>query len=244
MALRPTLPGVPECDRPYEKLELNGASSLTDSELLAVVLRAGTKKQNVIELARNLLISFGGKLKDVCRAGTGELMSVKGIGRIRALQLKAVGELAVRIAGEMNSVPSEGGSMEGIASFLINWLFNEDGEVFAVVMLDKRLRIIGARKVSKGTLDKTLVHPREVFLPAVRELAYAVVIAHNHPSGNTEPSREDVMLTARLIEAGDIMGIPVLDHIIVGKRNYTSFKARGLMDQLVSRRPGGTADAA
>ncbi|MBP5312237.1 MAG: DNA repair protein RadC [Clostridia bacterium] len=232
MTLRSTLPGIPECDRPYEKLELHGASSLTDSELLAVILRAGTKEQNVLDIARELLLSFDGKLKNLCRAGIKELTSVSGIGRVKAIQLMAAGELALRIERDIRAPASRGGGMEGIAEYLVEKLWNETTEVFMVLMLDKRLRITGSRVVSRGTLDYTVVHPREVFAPAIRELAYAVVVAHNHPSGDTYPSREDLEITSKLKKAGEILGIQLLDHIIVGKKNYSSLKKLGFIDSL------------
>ena len=129
-----------------------------------------------------------------------------------------------------------GGDVEKIGEFFVQELWNEPGEVFSMVMLDKRLRIIGYRVVSRGILDRTIVHPREIFQPAVKELAYAVVVAHNHPSGDTTPSREDISLTARLKQAGDIMGITLLDHIIVGRKQFSSFKELGIMDRFESLR--------
>lgn len=231
MALNKDLPGIPECDRPYEKLELYGASFLSDSELLAVILRSGTKERNVIDLSRDILLSFDNRLKNVCCAGLGELLALRGIGRVKAIQLKAAGELAIRVGRSMGENPPRGGDANEIADFIFEKLFGETGEVFMVVMLDKRLKIIGYRTVSKGTLDRTLVHPREVFAPAIKELAYAVVVAHNHPSGCTMPSSEDIKLTRRLRQAGAIIGIELLDHIIVGKREFASFKALGLMDE-------------
>lgn len=236
MALKTTLPGIPECDRPYEKLELYGASSLSDSELLAVILRSGTKDMNVVDVAKELLFAFDGKLKNVCGAGVGELLAVKGIGRVKAIQLKAAGEMALRIEREFKWMAETGGDVEKIGEFFVQELWNEPGEVFSMVMLDKRLRIIGYRVVSRGILDRTIVHPREIFQPAVKELAYAVVVAHNHPSGDTTPSREDISLTARLKQAGDIMGITLLDHIIVGRKQFSSFKELGIMDRFESLR--------
>ncbi len=231
MLSKTTLPGIPECDRPYEKFELHGASSLSDSELLAVILRSGTKETNVIELGRKLLLSFGGKLKNVCGAGLGELLAVKGIGRVKAIQLKAAGELALRIERDMRKSAARGGSQESIAGFIVEKLWSEPTEVFIVVMLDAKLKIIGDRVVSKGSLDRTPVHPREVFAPAIKELAHSIVVAHNHPSGNTSPSSDDINLTRRLSQAGEIIGIKLLDHIIVGKKNYSSFKTLGLMNE-------------
>lgn len=232
MVEKTTLPGIPECDRPYEKLELLGASSLSDSELLAVILRSGTKEINVIDLARKLLFKFNGRLKNVCCAGLGELSSVHGIGRVKAIQLKAAGELALRIERDMRSQLLRGGNSDDIADFIIEQLWGEPREVFIVVMLDKRLHITGSSVVSRGTIDCTLVHPRDVFAPAVKELAYAVVVAHNHPSGSTEPSGEDIALTKRLRAAGTVLGIELLDHIIVGRKEFSSFKAMGLMDDM------------
>ncbi len=238
MSFKMNLPGIPECDMPYEKLELHGASSLSDSELLAVILRSGTKQTNVIDLGRKLLLSFGGSLKNVCCAGLGELLAVRGIGKVKAIQLKAAGELALRIERDLRTQSLRGGDSKSIADFVVEMLWSEQTEVFIVVMLNVKLKIIGVRTVSKGTLDRTPVHPREVFAPAIKEMAHSVVVAHNHPSGSTEPSTDDINLTKRLKQAGEIIGIRLLDHIIVGRKNYSSFKTLGLMDEPLQNRFG------
>ena len=229
MNVKQIMTDLPESDRPYEKLELHGAYTLTDSELLAVIIRAGTGGANAVTVARQLLKSFGGSLRRVCDAGIPELAETRGIGRIKAIQLKAAGEIADRINREKSIRLVDAANAEAVGRMLMYDIGSEKREVFRVLMLDKRLRIISARDVSSGVLDRTLVHPREVFSPAVRELAYAVIVAHNHPSGELEPSEEDVRLTDRLVEAGEILGIPVLDHFIVSARGFTSFCGMGLM---------------
>ena len=236
MNVNETMTRLPESDRPYEKLELHGASTLTDSELLAVIIRAGTGGANAVTVARQLLGAFGGSLRRVCDAGIPELAKTRGIGRIKAIQLKAAGELADRINREKSLRQVDAADAEAVGRMLMCDIGNEKREVFRVLMLDKRLRIINAKDVSGGVLDKTLVHPREVFSPAVRELAYAVIVAHNHPSGELEPSEEDIRLTDRLIEAGEIIGIPVLDHFIVSRRGFTSFCGSGIMARLTAKK--------
>lgn len=222
-----TMKQLPESDRPYEKIESYGAEVLSDTELLAAVVRSGTKNLNAIDVSRRLLARFGGNLAAVCDAGIAELKEIEGIGTTKAVQIKAIGEIAKRVAQRINVPLITASSSEKIGEMLVIEMGARDVETFRVIFLDKKLRITGQREISKGILDRTIVHPREIYSDAVRERSNAIIIAHNHPSGVCEPSDEDLMLTRRVMRAGKIMGIPMLDHIIVGKNDYYSMNSAG-----------------
>ncbi len=223
---------LPEADRPCEKMRKNGPQFLTDAELLAVIMRSGTRKKNVLTLAGELLENFGGSLAKLCGAGMRELKTFDGVGETKALQLIAAGEIAARIASENAVEKQSGGDSDSVGLMLMAEMGRRTVETFRVILLDKKLKIAGMKDVSTGTLDRTLVHPRDVFGYAVKEQAYAVILAHNHPSGEVEPSKEDVGLTKKLIEAGEALGIPVLDHFVVGRDKYYSMSAEGLLARL------------
>ena len=218
---------LPEYDRPYEKMELQGIYTLTDSELLAVIIRCGTKNANCIDISRTLLDKFDGKMSNVMKAGISELSAVEGVGRTKALQLAAVGEICRRIRIEQSEKTRNAGNPDAVGKMLMAEMGFLDHEIFKVFMLDKGLHIIGEKIVSEGIIDKALVHPREVFAPAIRELSYAIIIAHNHPGGSRTPSRDDIVLTNRIIDAGNILGIPVLDHFIVTGNAFFSMAQEG-----------------
>ena len=230
MSKNTTIAGLPEYDRPYEKLELSGASSLTDSELLAVLIRSGTKDENALSVSREILSRFDGSFKRIFSAGIGELCAVKGIGKVKALQLRAVGETCRRFASQSISRLTAADDIDVVGNYLSADFGFETKELFKCILLDKKLHVIGIRLVSQGTLDCTPVHPREVFSDAIKELSFGIIVAHNHPSGQLKPSGEDVALTERLIKAGRILGIPLLDHFIVSRSGFISFKRLGIID--------------
>lgn len=234
MSITENIKALPMSDRPYEKLLRTGPETLTDSELLAIILRSGTKKRNVLSVSRMLLGEFEGKLSRVFNAGLNELVGIEGIGKTKAVQLSAVGELARRVNGESETVLFDASKPEAIGRLLIREIGHRNVETFRVILLDKKLKITGMRDISKGTVDRTIVHPRDVFSYAVREMSYAVIVAHNHPSGDLKPSAEDVNLTKRLIDAGKVLGIEVLDHFVVGKNGYLSMNVEGIIAGLVS----------
>lgn len=214
---------LPKIERPREKLEKYGPEKLSNSELLAIILGSGSRGLNVVELANKILKRFGGR--SLAEAGTEELKNTFGLGSARASEIIACFELGRRI---LQNKPS---------ALLLSpkdvWEELKDirdlkKEHFVVIFLDARNQILKKEVVSVGSLNANLIHPREVFEPAVRHLAAQVMVAHNHPSGDPEPSAEDIVLTRRLMEAGKIMGIEVADHIIVAKDGYVSLKERGL----------------
>lgn len=219
--------------RPRERLQQVGAPSLSDVELLAILLRTGGGARagsgaNALGLAQALLKRFG-SLTGIDEASIPDLCTVRGIGATKAIELKAALEIGKRILREpMNRGRRLAGS-KAMFEALRSRLGTEKREVFLLVALSTKLEVIREIEVSVGTLNESLVHPREVFREAIREAAHAVVLAHNHPSGDCLPSEADIYITGRLVRAGEVLGIKVLDHIIVGRDKYFSFADEGVM---------------
>lgn len=212
----------PEDDRPREKLLSRGGGALSDAELLAILLRTGQKGASALDHGRALIEAFG-NFRNLATAGVGDLCKVKGLGPAKAAQVLAALEIAKRY-GEHSFRPGEPfrGSGDVYAHFRER-LASEKREHFYAVLLDNKHRKIREVAVSQGSLTASIVHPRDVFAPVVREAAAAVVFVHNHPSGDPTPSKEDIEITRRLREVGDLMGVRVLDHIVVGRGRYVSF---------------------
>jgi DNA repair protein RadC len=212
----------PEDDRPREKLLTRGAGGLSDAELLAILLRTGVRGASAVDHGRAIMREFG-SFRRLAGAGLGDLCRVKGLGPVKAAQVLAAMEIAKRF-GEHAFKPGDAfrGSGDVYAHFRER-LGGERREHFYAVLLDNKHRKIKEIPVSLGSLTASIVHPRDVFAPVVRESAAAVILVHNHPSGDPTPSREDIEITRRLREVGDIMGVRVLDHIVVGNGRYVSF---------------------
>jgi DNA repair protein RadC len=223
-----TMHDLPRSDRPRERLQKHGAEALSTAELLALLMGGGTKGQSVLMTAQTLLASFG-NLQNIASASIQELSKVKGIGPAKACQVKAALELAKRMDApdykKGTSIKSPEEAVESIKSTLKG----KKKEHFYLLCLDTRNRVTNVDQISIGNLDSSIVHPREVFKTAISCLASSVIFVHNHPSGDLEPSSEDINLTKRLAEAGELVGIPVLDHIIVCDKDYTSMKSRNLI---------------
>ena len=215
---------LPKVDRPREKLEKYGPERLSNSELLAILLRTGGKGINVVELAKKILGKFSGS--GLAKAGFKELKNTFGLGAAKACEIVACFELGRRLLQNKKSriylTPKD------VWNELKDIRDNKK-EHFVIFFLDARNQEIKREIISVGSLNANLVHPREVFEPAVRHLAAQVILAHNHPSGDPEPSEDDLEITKQLIEAGKILGIEVVDHIIVTKNNYFSFKDGNLI---------------
>ncbi|MFI5316785.1 MAG: DNA repair protein RadC [Myxococcota bacterium] len=213
-------------ERPRERLEREGAESLALVELLALVLRTGPRASGALRLAQTLVERFG-SLDALARAGTAELRAVRGMGPAKVGSLRAAFEIGARLL----RTPVEPGeklhSPEQVAAHFSARMRRYRQEVFVVLLLDSRHRLIGEVEVSRGSLNQSLVHPREVFAPALRESAAAILVVHNHPSGDPQPSREDHEVTQRLVRAGEILGIRVVDHLVIGGLDFTSFARTG-----------------
>ena len=215
-------------DRPREKLERLGAAALGDNELLALVFGSGSRGRDALALANTLLRLTDG-LHGLTRAGIGELRDVPGVGRARAAQVLAAVELGRRTLLHDRQDRPRLSTPRQLAAWLLPQFGSAPVEQFGVVLLDTRRRLIRVRIVSIGSLDSTVVHPREVFREATTASASAIVLFHNHPSGDPAPSGDDLVLTARMIGAGDIIGIDVLDHLILADRRYFSMVESGRM---------------
>lgn len=222
---------MPESMRPREKLMARGETSLNDAELLAIILGMGTKKLNALDLATRMLVKHG-SLRQLKEASLEELTAEKGIGPAKAVSIKAAIEIGRRIAGDVQSriaIKSPEDVINAVASLNMEEMRYYDREHFRVMYLDRKGGLLVMEDVSVGGLHSSIVHPREVFKTAVKKSAASMILVHNHPSGDPTPSREDIDITRRLIEAGQLMGIEVLDHVIIGEKTYCSLKARGLI---------------
>jgi DNA repair protein RadC len=219
-----TIKQWPESDRPREKLLEKGAETLSDAELLAIILRTGEAStgQSALDHGRTLMVRFE-TFRRLEEASLQELCALKGVGPAKAAQIKAVLEIAKRYAEEPMQQGEPFRSSQDVFQHYREHLGNQKKELFYVLLLDGKNRKIKDVRISEGSLTSSLVHPREVFNPVIRESAAAVILIHNHPSGDPTPSQEDLEITRRLREVGEVMGVRVLDHIIVGKGRYVSF---------------------
>lgn len=225
---RPTIKELPEDIRPRERLLKEGAEALSDIELLAILLRTGSREATALDLASLIMARFK-NLHQLVDATVEELSEVKGVGLAKASQVKAALELARRLSQFSASPRPVVKSPGDAAGLVMEEMRHLDREHFRALLLNTKNQVIGVDKVSVGTLNSSAVHPRELFRNAIRRSAASVILMHNHPSGDPAPSREDLDITRRLVEAGKIIGIEVLDHIIIGDNKFISFKAKGLI---------------
>jgi len=219
----------PLTDRPRERLEALGVEALSDAELLALLLRAGDRDKDAVAVAAALLVARGGLL-GLARSAGRELASTPGVGPARSASVLAALELGRRLsAGRLRRGAAIRGP-EDIYRHFHPRLRHAEQERFEVLLLDGRHRVMGQELVSQGTLTASLVHPREVFRPALRACAASLVLVHNHPSGDPTPSAEDREVTTRLSRAGEILGVRVVDHVVVAERGYCSLREEGLLE--------------
>ena len=228
----PKIRELPEQERPREKLAALGANALSDSELIAILLRTGLPGANAVDVARQLIMRFG-SLSDLSRAGVTELAEIKGVGPAKAVQLAAAFGLATRLARE-TLVRTPLDKPQLLYELLGPEMRQLGKESLRVVLLDTKLHLLRAEEVSLGSLNECLAHPREILRPAILHNAYAFILAHNHPSGDPSPSDADRRLTLRISEAARLLQITFFDHIIIGtpatgRAAYFSFREAGIL---------------
>lgn len=215
-------------DRPREKLEQRGPAALTDAELLAILIGSGTQRITALDLAKTLLSEYE-NIAELAKCSFQELRQFKGIGKVKAIKLVASFEMLRRMQAHRPAKKTKIKTPEDVAEKFIPALRDLKKEIFRVVLLDSANQVIRDVTISEGTLNASLVHPREVFKAAIDDRAASVILLHNHPSGNPEPSAEDISITEQLRQAGKIMGIPVRDHIIVAGAQFTSLAQLGYL---------------
>jgi DNA repair protein RadC len=219
---------LPASERPRERLEQYGPESLSTAELLAIVLRVGSRGESAVRLAERLLSEFGG-LAGIARARIPQLSSLPGVGLAKAAQLKAAFELGKRLATSIDGPKAVVGGASDAAALVMEDLRHRQQECLAAIFLDTRNQVICVRILTVGTLTGSPAHPREVFREALAQGCASLIVCHNHPSGDPTPSKDDIALTARLVQAGELMGVPLVDHIVIGGGRYVSLKEAGKM---------------
>ena len=222
---------LPPEERPYEKCLEQGCQALSEAELLAVIIRTGAVGDTSVDLARRVLDLGGrqGNLAGLCGLSVQELTSVKGIGRVKAIQIQCIAELSRRMAKSRARDGLCFHDPASIADFYMEDLRHEEREQCRVMMLNTRSMLLAEKQLSVGTVNASLISAREIFLEALKCQAVYIILIHNHPSGDPHPSREDILLTKRVWEAGELIGISLLDHIIIGDRSYVSLREENLM---------------
>lgn len=224
-----TIKDLPISERPREKIINYGVESLSNAELLAVIIRVGDRNQTAIEVAQNLLKIDEKGLAALVDISLEDLMKIKGIGQCKACQILSVIEIGKRIRTRSTHDKIKIDSPNKIVNLMMDELRYLKQEHFKIVLLDTKNQIIKIENISVGTLNASIVHPRDVFNAAIKRHANSMILLHNHPSGDPTPSKEDINITNRLIEAGEIIGIRVLDHIIMGDNRYMSFKEKRII---------------
>ena len=217
---------LPQEDRPYERCIRHGVQSLSNRDLLAVILRTGAKGRNVLELAGDLLklVPEREGFTGIRRLSLDELSNVKGIGKVKAVQLKCLLEIARRMAREEAGEGTYFASPSAVANYYMEDLRHEEQEVLLLLMLNQRGRLLKERYMFKGTVNASVISPREIFVEALAARAVQIILLHNHPSGDASPSQEDLNVTRRIKEAGQLLGIALTDHIIIGEHAYVSLR--------------------
>ena len=230
-----TIRELPESERPYEKCIQEGEHVLSDSELLAVIIKSGTRGLTSVELANELLKHLGTSpypgLVGLLHISLKELTSIHGIGIVKAIQLKCIGELSKRIAATAARPALSFHNPVTIAQYYMEQLRHEEQEVMLCIMLDGKNHLLKERILTRGTANATLITPREIYVEALRNHAVSIILIHNHPSGDPSPSKCDIEVTERIWEAGELLGIHLLDHLIIGDQKYISFREEGLIDE-------------
>lgn len=226
-----TMKQMPKQEQPYEKFSQFGPESLSDAELLAIIIRTGTKEEKSIDLAKRILNISGGDegLLAITRLSLKDLQQIKGIGKVKAVQIKCIAEFSRRIAKTTARRRLCMNNPRTIADYYMEDLRFVNQEVTLLIMVDTKNQFLSDKVISKGTVNASLISPREIFLESLNNQAVYIILIHNHPSGDPTPSREDILATKRIKEAGMLIGIMLLDHIIIGDKRYISMKEQGIL---------------
>ena len=221
----------PKDELPYDKFIRLGADSLSDAELLAIMLRTGTKTKTPVDLGREILQLFGNQwgLLGLHHFSLREIMKIKGVGEVKAIQLLCIAEIAKRISHRKAELELNFQDPQTIAAYYMEQLRHSEKEKFVLILLNSRNKLIHDEVLSIGTINATLVSPRELFIEALKAEASNIIILHNHPSGDPTPSRQDILITNKIKEVSSLVEIPLIDHIIIGDNQYFSFKQKGLL---------------
>jgi len=221
-----TIREMPPDERPMERLCKKGPHVLKNSELIALIIRVGDTRKTALHVSEDLINKFSGNLTKLAGATLKDLEDIHGIGPAKASQLMAAFELGKRIASYCEHEKPVITSPEDVSRLLMNEMRYNKKEVFKVLLLDTKNQLIKIETISSGILDASIVHPREIFYSAIKETASSIIIVHNHPSGNVVPSRQDIEITKNIIDAGKIINIEVMDHIIIGNGKFLSLKEK------------------
>lgn len=224
-----TIKELPDSEKPYEKFMNYGAEYLSDAELLAVIIKSGTNGLKSIEVAQNFLNQKNRNLMNLYDVSYDEMLQLKGIGKVKAIQLKCIAELSNRITTTRYAQQISLRDARSIATYFMEKLRHENQELLVLCMFDSQCRLLAEEVISKGSVNSSIVPSREIFLIALQKQAVHIVLLHNHPSGVSLPSREDDEATRRIAECGQMIGIPLSDHIIIGDHNYYSYRESGLL---------------
>lgn len=228
-----TMKQLPKSEQPYERCLAHGAGALSDRELLTVLIRSGTRQQRADEVALQLLELCGEEgLAALCRKTAAEIQTVTGIGKVKAVQLCCLCELAARIFAGTDRIGAGFHSPEEIASHYLPRMCHLGREVLLALILDSKNRVLSEQSISVGTINYSVADPREIYSTVLRQNGSSVILLHNHPSGDPTPSREDISSTQRIFQAGKLLGISLLDHIILGKTGYVSLREEGYLNFL------------
>ena len=220
---------LPESERPYEKCEKYGASVLSDSELLAIIIKSGNRNERSTDLASRILMMKEARygINVLNHVSMKELCSIKGIGRVKAIQLMAVAELSKRMAEDIKREGITFEDSDSIAGFYMEKMRHLEREQTRLLLFDMRMKLISDMELFKGTVGRSFMEPREILIEALKADAVSFVLLHNHPSGDPTPSKADIEITKRMKSAGDLVGIKLKDHIIIGEKRYVSLKSMG-----------------
>lgn len=226
-----TVKELPETERPYEKCEKYGAEALSNAELLAVIIRTGTREERSVDVACRLLNEYGseGNLAELEQAGIRELSRVKGIGRVKAIQILCAAELGRRMVRTSCKQKLSMTEPKTVAEYYMPMMKRFKKETAYLLHADAKCRITGEEQLSIGTVNSALISPREIFLSALERESVYLILLHNHPSGDPSPSKEDLLVTKRILDCGKLIGIELMDHIIIGDVRYFSMKENGYM---------------